>query len=68
MPTAMPSRMPDGTAPTTQATPGTTATPMPSSRQSNRRRASSGSISARNTGAIAMQVAATDALASLIAP
>ena len=60
--------MPSGTPPTTRATPGSTATPSSSSRGRNGRFAAHGSITAVNTGASAMQVAATEALASLIAP
>ena len=60
--------MPCGTPPTTSATPGSTAMPSTSSRGANGRLATHGSISEVKAGASAMQVAATDALASLIAP
>src|SRR3546814_15516694 len=59
--------MPDGIPPTTSATPGTTAIPSRISRTSMRRPAIHGSNNDRNTGPRAMQVTATDALASLIA-
>ena len=67
-PTTMPMRMSAGTPPTTSATPGNTATPSARSRRLKRVPASQGSSSAVNTLASAMQVAATDAFASLIAP
>ncbi len=60
--------MPVGVPPTTSATPGKATTPIISSRRSNERRAIHGSITARKIGPIAMQVAATDAFESLIAP
>ena len=67
-PTTTPSRMPVGTPPTTSATPGNTASPSKRSRGEKRVRVSHGSTSAVNGVASAMQVAATDAFASLIAP
>ena len=59
-------RISSGMPPTTRATPGTTPMPIHSSCQRKRRRASHGSSTARNTGAIAMQVAPTEAFESLI--
>lgn len=67
-PTAMPARMSPGTPPTTSATPGSTAMPIARSPRENGRRAIQGSTIAVNTVASAMQVAATEALASLIEP
>lgn len=67
-PTTTPARMPSGTPPTTSATPGNTASPNSSSRGRNGRCVTNGSMTAVKTGASAIQVAATDALASLIAP
>ena len=67
-PTAMPVRIPTGVPPTTSATPGSTATLMPTSTRFGRRRASDGSMIDTNTGVSAMQVAATDAFDSLIEP
>lgn len=67
-PTTTPARMPSGTPPTTSATPGNTARPNSNSRGRKGRCVTHGSITAVNTGASAMQVAATEALASLIAP
>jgi hypothetical protein len=67
-PITMPARIPSGVPPTTSATPGKTAMPKASSRTSKRRRVSSGSMNATNTGVSAMQVAATDALLSLMEP
>ena len=64
----MPACMPVGMPPTTSATPGNTARPSSSSRAENRVRVSHGSMSAVNGGASAMQLTATDAFASLIAP
>ena len=63
-----PPRIPVGVPPTTSATPGSATTPITSSRGSKERRAIHGSITARKIGPIAMQVAATDAFASLMAP
>jgi hypothetical protein len=67
-PTAIPTRIPGGTPPTTSATPGRTAMPSARSRRENRVRASKGSVIATKTVASAMQVAPTDAFDSLIAP
>ena len=67
-PIARPRRISPGRPPATRATPGTTAAPISNSRGSKRRPATQGSTMARNTGHKAMHVAATDALASLIAP
>ena len=67
-PISTPRRMPSGTPPTTSATPGSTARPNASSRSWNGRLATHGSMIEVNTGASAMQVAATDALASFTAP
>ena len=67
-PTTTPMRMLSGMPPTTSATPGSTAMPSARSRGENGRRASFGSTIAVNTVASAMHVAATEALASLIAP
>jgi len=64
----MPSRIDGATPPTTSATPGSTATPRATSRTESLDPVSRGSSTAVNTVASAMQVAATDALASLIAP
>jgi hypothetical protein len=66
-PNTMPSRYSAVTPPTTRATPGTTARPSKSSRGSKGRRLTIGSITARNTGASAMQVAPTEAFDALIA-
>ena len=67
-PATMPACMPAGTPPTTSQMPGNAA--RPSSRLPGRKRwwVSSGSTSAVIGVANAMQVAATEALASLIAP
>ncbi len=67
-PTSTPRRMPSGTPPTTRATPGSTARPKASSRTWKGRLATHGSMMEVNTGASAMQVAATEALASFTAP
>ena len=64
----MPARISCGTPPVTSATPGNTAIPSASSAREKRLRATSGSTSAVKTVASAMQVAATDALASFTAP
>jgi ABC-type multidrug transport system ATPase subunit len=63
---AIPRCMPLGTPPTTSITPGITATPSSSSRRWKARFASIGSIMETNTEPIAIQVAATEALESLI--
>ena len=67
-PTSTPRRMPSGMPPTTSATPGSTAMPNSSSRHENGRRVSHGSITEVKAGASAMQVTATEALDSLMAP
>ena len=67
-PAAMPIRIDAGTPPTTSATPGITAMPRASSRSETRRPVSRGSIRAVSGVASAMQVAPTEAFASLIAP
>ena len=64
----MPARMPPGVPPTTSITPGTAATPIMSSRQSKRRPVNQGSTIETRIGATPMQVAATEAFASLMAP
>ncbi len=68
MPTAMPDRIPAGVPPTTSATPGIATTPTIRSRGSKRLRRINGSSSAMKAGATPMQLAATDAFASLIDP
>ena len=64
----MPRRMPCGVPPTTSITPGIAATPISSSRGSNRLRVIQGSTTDMMIGATPMHVAATEAFASLIAP
>ena len=67
-PTVVREGMPGGVPPTTSATPGSAINPTISSRASNGRRTIHGSITARNSGPTAMQLAATEAFDSLIAP
>ena len=67
-PATIPACMPAGTPPTTSQMPGSEANPSSRSRGWNFCRVSNGSISAVIGVANAIQVAATEALASLIAP
>jgi hypothetical protein len=67
-PTRIPARIASGVPPTTSATPGKATMPMISSRGSNDRFAIQGSTIAMKIGATPMQLAATDALDSFIAP
>ena len=67
-PSSMPQYIDPGIPPTTSATPGTQAKATAKSRSAKGCRRQSGSTTDRKTGAKAMQVAATEALAALIEP